>query len=218
MAGQGLSYPITVYLRTKEVIPLLKIGTIPSTGSISRMMFSETASYAKSSDIALAKVMDKNSMKYITDLVRSKGLSFPANLNVNNFKVKYTSSKYSTSYAVLINLDSTDDNGALSKDTQLISNWAKYTPPQKKNVPIEGSVLSIDEYIPSIHRATNAMSSDPQNMMMPAQNMMMPEQNMMMPAPSVGGRKSKRRNRKPFRKSHKYRKTVHRRKSAKRRA
>lgn len=204
MAGQGLSYPISVYFRTKEVIPLIRIGTIPSTGSVSRMLFSETASYAKSPEIALAKVMDKNSVKYITDLVRSKGLNFPANLSANNLKAKYASSKYSTAHAVLINIDSTD-NGVLSNDTQLISEWIKLTPAQKKNVPLERSVISFDEYIPSIHRATNVASS-------PAAAI--PS---MMPAPSVGGRKSKRR--KHIRKSNKYRKTLnHRRKSAKRRA
>lgn len=206
---EGLSYPISVYFRTKEVIPLIKIGTIPSTGSMSRgfgrMIGADTASYAKSSDIALAKVMDKNSIQYISNLVRSKGLNFPANLSATNVKVILASSKNSTSYAAVINADSTDANGALSKDTQLISKWMKLTMPQKDNAPMEQSVIFMEEYNPSQHRATNAtMSIAP-----------ISPPSMMMPVPSVGGKKTKRR--KHVKKSSKYRKTLNRRKSTKRR-
>jgi hypothetical protein len=208
MSGQGLSYPISVYFRTKEVIPLIKIGTIPSTGSVSRgfgsMIGANTISSAKSQDIALSKVMDKNSIQYITNLIRSKGLNFTENLNPNNLKAIYASSKNSVSYAVLINNDSTDDNGALSNDTRLISEWIKLTNPQKNNMPLERSIILIDEYNPSIHRATNVASP-------------MAETGLITPTPvySMGGRKSKRR--KYIKKSNKYRKKMNRRKSTKRR-
>lgn len=210
MAGQGLSYPISVYFRTKEVIPLIKIGTIPSTGSMSRgfgrMIGADTASYAKSADIALSKVMDKNSVQYISNLIRSKGLNFPANLSANNVKVILASSKNSTSYAAVINADSTDANGALSKDTQLISKWIKLTMPQKDNASMEQRIIFMEEYNPSQHRATN-IASTPSAV---SSSMMTSS-----PIPSVGGKKTK--HRKHVKKSSKYRKTLNRRKSTKRR-
>ena len=217
----GTSGNIVVFFRLAGVVPIIKLGGIPSTGSASRafgnMLGSETVSTAKCGSEAESKAFNPNSIKFMSNLLKSKNIPFPANLTLKNFKGFRCNNSF---FAVIINANSDDRNGELSKDMNLIKNWHdKYKRQENSRAPLEKMVVNIEEYSPSM-ASNGAPQSAPGPVSAPGSSV--PVTNNV-----VGGRSRRRKNFKKNKQSargattnvtrnNKKRKTANRRKSVKR--
>jgi hypothetical protein len=120
----GESRPIKIFFRTAGVVPIIEISTIPSTGSVGRsfgnMLIGSSISYAKCYSEAVNKALNPNSIKYLSNLLKSKNISFPENLTVKNC-VGFGLNGY-IFIGVIINANS-DDPDIVYNDFKFISTW-----------------------------------------------------------------------------------------------
>ena len=191
--------PIRVFVREESIVPLIEVGTIPSTGIIGNSMGG--ISRTNCEEDAVKKILNSQTIKYISNLLASKNIPFNEKVTEKNIRAFFNKG----TFAVIINTNPNSDKNDLSNDIKLLYRLRSFNSVQKGELLLEGKTVLYQYYDPNTMLVSNYTYAPKQ-----------PPLNFNLASKGGKSKRGKSKHRKNAKRSNKRRKTSNRRKSVKR--
>lgn len=141
--------PIYVFVRVESIVPLIEVGTIPSTGFIGNS--TGGISRTNCEEDAIKKTLNSKTIKYISNLLASKNIPFNENVTDKNIRAFFNKGIF----AVIINTNPSSDKNDLSNDITLLSRMRTFNSVQQEKLLLQDKSVLYQDYDPSTMLVSN---------------------------------------------------------------